>query len=217
MLNSARFQILHNSLNRSRVTSASAALSQRKRISAFIAVDGNRVEANVQEAAGYDLLVRTRLHVPIRKNIEVIFLSAVPTVEITASGIVHWTQKTEGLHESGIVLGRPVPNEFLVAHPSCERTSIRYQCAVQAMMTWHDDQSRSQTRILNYSRHGLCFQLDTNASIGRQFTMAFDDTPGITIDGTVRWTVGQGDLYLAGCSLQRGFGYHVSGLQISDL
>ena len=171
MLNSARFQILHNSLSKSRVSSASTALSHRKRISAFISVDGSRVEANVLEAAGYDLLASTRLHIPTGKNIEVIFLSAVPMVEVSASGIVHWTQKTDGFHESGIALGRPVPNEFLVAHPSCERNSIRYQCSAGAVITWNDDQMKSQARILNYSRHGLCFQLGNTVPVGSKFSM----------------------------------------------
>ncbi|MCA9037402.1 MAG: hypothetical protein KDA91_19835 [Planctomycetaceae bacterium] len=216
MLNSPRFSILHSAFEQSRLIRNAPDLRTKRRVPAFVFAKGVRHDATVIEATGYDLMVRTRTAIPQCTRVEAIFLTSVPTVEVNISGLIHWTARRETSFEIGIALDVPVPDEFKLLHPGCERESIRYQCSESAEVIWSDANVRSTVKVLNYSRYGLCFQTHHPARIASAFELHPSNAPSVNLNGTVRWIVGQGTDFLAGCALQRGLGYELAGIRLTS-
>ncbi|MBL8820158.1 MAG: PilZ domain-containing protein [Planctomyces sp.] len=218
MLNSAKFRVIHSNILR-------PAKADSRRVShhvatALISVNDVRFEAQIREASGYDIMVDFSRPLPELKpgqHLNVVFLTAIPTVEISIPGIVHWVSGETSSVAMGIMLASPVPPEFLACHPSCLRSSIRFQCKVRGEVHYTTVGTSSVASVLNYSRHGLCLQTRTLPPVGTKFRFIWNQPGQSSVEGLVRWVTGQGESLIAGCEIIGKSGYVLSGLPTSTL
>ncbi len=218
MLNSAKFRVLHSNLNRPIRNDNSS--SAHRSPTVLISIDEVRFEAYIREASGYDILVDFSRPLPVLKpgqRLNVVFLSPIPTVEISLPGIVHWVSASPASVATGIMLLSPVPPEFLACHPSCLRSSVRFQCKLAGEVHYPKLRSSSVATVLNYSRHGVCMQTRTMPPVGTEFRFVWKTPSFNSVDGIIRWVSGQGESLIAGGQITDKLGYVLSGLSTAQL
>lgn len=218
MLNSAKFRVLHGNLNRPGRNDHSRPVHRAPTV--LISIDEVRFEAQIREASGYDILVDFSRPLPVLKlgqRLNVVFLTAIPTVEISLPGIVHWVTAGPSSVATGIVLLSPVPPEFMACHPSCMRNSVRFQCKLPGEVHYPTIRSSSVATVLNYSRHGICMQTRTMPPVGTEFRFTWRSPSFNSVDGVIRWVSGQGESLIAGGEITGKFGYLLSGMTTAQL
>lgn len=218
MLNSAKFRVLHSNLNRPGRNDRNRPIHRSPTV--LIAIDDVRFEATIREASGYDILVDFARPLPVLKlgqRLNVVFLSPIPTVEISLPGIVHWVTAGTSSVATGIVLLSPVPPEFLACHPSCMRNSVRFQCKLSGEVHYPKIRSSSVATVLNYSRHGICMQTRTMPPVGTEFRFVWRSPSFNSVEGVIRWVSGQGETLIAGGEISDKMGYLLSGMTTAQL
>lgn len=189
-----------------------AALTRRRRIPAFICLGDVRVDALVDAAAGHDMLLGVRHRLPLGQQVEVALQPLVPTVELKLPGTVHWINPAQDEFLTGIVLQTPVPDDFLLRHPGCERSHLRFSCQVTGEVEWPTEQRRSQATVINYSRTGICLQTRSMPRAGSPLTFRWNNPSPQQICGTVCWVSAERSLVVAGCETPPGTAYALSGV-----
>ncbi len=211
MMQNAAFQVIHGSF--CRMARPIKNLCRSRRLPTYVCIGDIRVDAAVEEATGNDVLLSVRHRLPLGQQIEVAFQPMVPMVELTIPGVVHWIKADRDEFHAGIVLREAVPEDFQVRHPACERRDLRFPCEVFGQLEWPQQHRSVRATAINYSRSGICVQTKFKPEPGASFRFLWDNPTSHRVLGTVRWVLEDSGVFLAGCELNQGYGYALSGVQ----
>ncbi|MDG1895918.1 MAG: hypothetical protein P8J37_13510 [Fuerstiella sp.] len=121
------------------------------------------------------------------------------------TGIVHWVMAEGNTRVIAVFSGSRL--DLLLNHRlvSDRRTDIRYPVDLQAFV--RVDRCQQETRVLNYSLHGLCLASDVAFEVNRHYQASVICEGGsICLCVFPEWATKTTDVNLTGCSLKEEHG-----------
>ncbi len=221
MLNTPRFNTTSIHQRFSRQLSAMTAETRKPTLQ--ILAGSSQLGASIIEANGYDIHLSTEKPLSLRQRIVTVFRSEIASLDVAIPGIVHWVNSRVQPIESAVVLQEPLPDELAVRPPGCVRNGIRFACKVHGKLSWNQTDSGSlpscrvdtPATAMNYSRDGFCVHLNQAPAIGTEVSFNWQgDRANHSLQGIVRWVIGQSGGAMAGCEIIDAKGYLLSGVDV---
>jgi hypothetical protein len=185
-----------------------------------------KIDALVIEASPYDIRATTLLPTAIGQKTGVCWRSEYLAIDIEIPGLVHSVYTTGTKTEIGIATRQCLPDELLFDGSGVQRTSIRFQCRVPGRVSLPGVTGTVSALVLNYSRRGMCLQVNAVPKAGDTIQFLMGEESGRTkmppgklrekMEAVVRWVSAGKDSSLIGCSLTNDYGYKLSGVDLQS-
>lgn len=185
-----------------------------------------RYDALVVEASPYDIRATTLMPTTIGQKTGVCWGSEYLAIDIEIPGLVHCVYNSGTKTEIGIATHQCLPDELLFDGSGVQRTSIRFQCRVPGRVSLPGITGTVSALVLNYSRKGMCLQVNAVPKTGDTIHFLTGEECGRTkmqsgklrekMEAVVRWVTAGKDSSLIGCSLPNDYGYKLSGVDVQN-
>ena len=185
-----------------------------------------KYDALVIEASPYDIRATTGFPTTIGQKTGVCWGSEYLAIDIEIPGLVHSVYTSGTKIEIGIATHQCLPDELLFDGSGVQRTSIRFQCRVPGRVSFPGVTGTVSALVLNYSRKGMCLQVNAVPKVGDTIQFLMGDECGRRkmpsdklrekLEAVVRWVSAGKDSSLIGCSLTNDYGYKLSGVDVQS-